>query len=118
MKLGIRARAGVILATTGFMIALLPSQASALGDNRIVYRSCGSNYVASGFNGTNSWAQTDRVSGTCAGRFSLNFEMSDGRWMARTYYNRYSAYRTISPTFGNVAYGLHWGCDNCNVTKT
>jgi hypothetical protein len=119
MRLRILTRTSAIVTMAGFMAtSVLGSQALALGNNRIVYRSCGSNYVSSGFNGTYYWAQTERVSGTCEGRFSLNFEMSDGRWMTRTYYNKYSAYRTISPSFGTVRNGLHWGCDNCNVTKS
>lgn len=112
-------RIGLVASIAGIAAIALPAtSANALGNNRTVHRSCGSNYVSSGFNGTNYWAQTKRVSGTCKGRFSLSFEMSNGKWMTRTYYNRYSAYRTISPRFGKVRYGLHWGCDKCNVTKT
>jgi hypothetical protein len=118
MKRKLIGAASAIVAA-GLIAALLPaSPAMALGNNRTVTRSCGKNYVASGFNGTNYWAQTQRVSGTCEGRFSLNFEMTDGRRMTRTYYNRYSAYREISPSFGRVRYGLHWGCDACGVTLT
>lgn len=119
MKRKFLGRTGLTVAMAGLIVAVFPaSPALALGDNRTVERSCGKNYVASGFDGTNYWAQTQRVSGTCQGRFSLNFEMTDGRRMTRTYYNKYSAYRTISPSFGKVKYGLHWGCDDCGVTKT
>ncbi|MFI0976385.1 hypothetical protein ACH4SP_05070 [Streptomyces sp. NPDC021093] len=110
---------GVVAAIVGLVSVLLPaSSAAALGNNRTVQRSCGSNYISSGFDGTDYWAQTVRASGNCSGRFSLNFEMSDGRWMTRTYYTSHSAYRAISPSFGKVSHGLHWGCDNCNVTKS
>jgi hypothetical protein len=44
------------------MLAIAPllasTDAQALGNNRTVERSCGKNYVSSGFTGRQSWAQT------------------------------------------------------------
>lgn len=119
MKRKLSTRMGTVAAVAGLVSVLLPvTSAAALGDNRTVKRGCGSNYVSSGFNGRDYWAQTEHVSGNCKGRFSLNFQMDDGRWMTRTYHTAHSAYREIDPAFGRVSHGLHWGCDNCNVTKS
>jgi len=106
--------------TTGAAV-FTASPASALGNNRTVERSCGKNYVSSGQNGSategHSWAQTKRQEGTCAGRLSAALERNDGYWSQRVYGDRNSAYATAR--FGSVAsYGLHWGCDDCNVTRS
>jgi hypothetical protein len=94
--------------------------ADALGNNRVVNRSCGSNYVSSGSWGSNgAWAQTERNSGTCAGRLSVAFQAGDGYRTARVYGSSQSAYDTVPATArGGWRYGLHWGCDSCNVTTS
>jgi len=104
-----------------FAVLLLATPAQALGDNRTVERGCGKNYVASGHNGSaaegHSWAQTTRQSGDCRGRLSAALERRDGYWSNRVYGTRQEAYATAR--FQDIAkHGLHWGCDNCNVTRS
>lgn len=103
--------AGAVIAT------LLPSvPAMALGNNRNVNRSCGTNYVASGrYSGTYAWAQTTKVSGNCTGSLGAALEASDGYQWPRVNGSSSRAYteRTDSAGFGR---GLHWGCLDCNVT--
>ncbi|MFD5328389.1 hypothetical protein [Streptomyces sp. NPDC127092] len=101
------------------MVAVAPllaaTDAQALGNNRTVERSCGKNYVSSGFTGSKSWAQTAKSSGTCAGRLSAALVRSDGYWTTRVYGTSSSAYASYSSTV-SARNGLHWGCDGCNVT--
>lgn len=101
------------------LVAIAPvltaTDAQALGNNRVVSRGCGSNYVGSGFNGSQNWAQTKKVSGTCAGRLSAALVRSDGYWTTRVYGNNTSAYASYNSRYKGRN-GLHWGCDNCNVT--
>ncbi|MDG5802511.1 hypothetical protein P9869_07535 [Streptomyces ossamyceticus] len=101
------------------MLAIAPllvaTDAQALGNNRTVERSCGKNYVSSGFTGRQSWAQTSKSSGDCAGRLSAALVRSDGAWTTRVYGTSSSAYATHSST-SSARNGLHWGCDACNVT--
>lgn len=119
-----RLSVSTLVATVFLSVAaapLLAAPAHALGNNRAVNRSCGTNYVSSGHNGTagegHSWAQTTRQSGNCAGRLSAALERSDGYWSTRVYGSNGSAYATAR--FGAKAkHGLHWGCDACNVTRS
>ncbi|MEV6331595.1 hypothetical protein [Streptomyces sp. NPDC051909] len=94
---------------------LVATDAHALGNNRVVSRSCGTNYVGSGFNGSQNWAQTKKVSGDCAGRLSAALIRSDGYWTTRVYGSSTSAYASYNSSY-KARNGLHWGCDNCNVT--
>ncbi|MET8216971.1 hypothetical protein [Streptomyces hirsutus] len=113
------------LAAVAAAVALAPlliaTDADALGNNRAVGRSCGTNYVSSGHNGTategHSWAQTTKQSGTCAGRLSAALERNDGYWSTRVYGTNQSAYATARFN-SRAASGLHWGCDDCNVTRS
>jgi hypothetical protein len=100
---------------------LVAPSGQSLGNNRIVSRSCGTNYVASGHNGSpsagHSWAQTKKNSGTCRGRLSAALERNDGYWSRRVYGTNQEAYATAR--FGSRARaGLHWGCDACGVTRS
>lgn len=92
--------------------------AAALGNNRTVERSCGKNYVASGYHGPGnySWVETVKQEGDCAGRLSVAFELYNGYWTQRVYGDRNRAYTTNGGS--DARYGLHWGCDNCNVTRS
>jgi hypothetical protein len=113
----------LILRTAAAMIAVvlalafLPAQsAQALGNNREVSRSCGTNWVASGrYSSTHAWAVTQKLSGDCAGRLSAGLRASDGYTWPRRYGNsgRAEADETDPAGFGT---GMHWGCDSCNVT--
>ncbi|SES08747.1 hypothetical protein SAMN05216188_121115 [Lentzea xinjiangensis] len=119
-----RQRIGSVVAIAAMAagaVLFTATPASALGNNRTVERSCGKNYVSSGHNGStttgHSWAQTKRQSGTCAGRLSAALERNDGYWSQRTYGDRNEAYATAR--FNSRAmHGLHWGCDDCNVTRS
>ncbi|MFE0254794.1 hypothetical protein [Streptomyces sp. NPDC059010] len=122
MSIGITrgVRVTVFAALTAFAVLgalLLATPAEALGDNRTVERSCGKNYVASGYwsSSDTSWAQTKRQSGTCQGTLSVAFERYDGYWTTRKYGDRNEAYTTIGL---KARYGLHWGCNDCNVTRS
>jgi len=56
-RLFVRLVAATVL--TGVGLVVVPtSSAMALGNNRTVSRSCGQNYVSSGWTGSYSWAQT------------------------------------------------------------
>jgi hypothetical protein len=104
----------VVAAVMAFV--LLPGQGQALGNNRVVSRDCGKNYVASGASSSKSaWAQTTRVSGTCSGRLSAGLQANDGFVFPRSYGTRERAYVSETYSFG-FSRGMHWGCDNCNVT--
>ncbi|OKK06153.1 hypothetical protein AMK26_08780 [Streptomyces sp. CB03234] len=94
---------------------LVATDAQALGNNRTVNRSCGSNYVSSGFTGSYSWAQTTKSSGDCAGRLSAALIRSDGYQTTRKYGSSSSAYTSYTSS-SQARNGLHWGCDSCNVT--
>jgi len=110
-RLLVRILAATVLTCVG--VAVVPaSSAMALGNNRTVSRSCGTNYVSSGWTGSYSWAQTKKVSGDCAGRLSAGLEFYNG-YRTRVPGSNTSAY-TSNPAYAR--YGLHWGCDNCNVT--
>jgi len=116
-RLAVKAASALLATVTA--VALAPAvPAQALGNNRTVTRSCGTNYVASGrYSNTNAWAQTTKASGDCAGRLSAGLRASDGYTWPRVYGSNTSAYtsRTDSAGFGT---GLHWGCDACNVTTS
>ncbi|UGY94637.1 hypothetical protein [Streptomyces gobiensis] len=110
-----------VTAAVAFAPLIVATDADALGNNRTVKRSCGRNYVASGHNGSatqgHSWAQTTKQSGTCKGRLSAALQRNDGYQSRRVYGSSKSAYATAR--FNSKAkYGLHWGCDNCNVTRS
>ena len=106
-----------VVAISAIAMALMPTlPAQAIGNNRSVNRSCGSNFVASGrYSSTTAWAQTTKESGNCSGRLSAGLRASDGFTWPRVYGTNSSAYsqRTDSAGFGT---GMHWGCDSCNVT--
>ena len=106
----------VAMVSSIFTVLLLATPAQALENNREVKRDCGTNYVASGYNGKASWAQTTRVSGDCQGRLSAALEYADGHWSERKYGSRQSVYVAVDGE--RARYGLHWGCDDCNVTKS
>jgi hypothetical protein len=112
-------RRSVAAAGMTALVAVTPllaaTDAQALGNNRTVSRGCGSNYVGSGFNGSQNWAQTKKVSGSCAGRLSAALIRSDGYWTTRVYGTSTSAYASYNSAYKGRN-GLHWGCDNCNVT--
>ncbi|MFJ8647797.1 hypothetical protein ACIRNI_16950 [Streptomyces sp. NPDC093546] len=112
-------RKSAVAAGMTAMVAIAPvlaaTDAQALGNNRSVSRSCGTNYVSSGFTGSYSWAQTTKSSGDCAGRLSAALVRSDGYWTTRKYGSSSSAYATNTST-SSARNGLHWGCDSCNVT--
>jgi hypothetical protein len=119
---GAARKAAAVLGMTTLM-AIVPLVAApgaeALGNNRSVTRSCGKNYVSSGFNSPKSWAQTKKESGTCAGRLSAALELVDGYRTQRVYGSNSSAYASFNTGSGMAAkYGLHWGCDACSVTKS
>lgn len=103
-----------------FAILLLTSPAQALGDNRIVKRSCGENAVSSGYIPERkvSWAETRHHSGDCPGRLSVALESEDGQRTERKYADKNDEKRVRVEMRGHARYGLHWGCDDCNVTKS
>lgn len=107
---------GVILTTGAVVAAILPATpAFALGNNRTVTRSCGSNYVSSGFNGTQGWAQTAKSSGDCTGLLGVTMIRSDGYRLGRV--NGSTTYaQIIYSTTNRPRNGVHWGCLNCNET--
>ncbi|MBP5940092.1 hypothetical protein [Streptomyces acidiscabies] len=112
------AAAAVMTATMAIAPMIAVSEAQALGNNREVSRSCGTNRVSSGFTGSYSWAQTTKASGSCAGRLSAALERNNGVWTTRVYGSSSTAYATDTNGGIAVRYGLHWGCDNCNVTRS
>ncbi|MGH3930713.1 MAG: hypothetical protein ACRDTF_12125, partial [Pseudonocardiaceae bacterium] len=119
MKNKTPARIAAVMVLVGVTTALLPvSPALALGNNRTVERGCGHNYVSSGlYNNEYFWAQTQKVEGQCAGRLSVAFELDSGYRTQRVYGDSGFAWTSIEGNSG-VRYGLHWGCDDCNVTKS
>ena len=113
---------GTVTALSCIGIAFLPaSSALAIGDSRTVERSCGKNHVSSGrFSDGTAWAQTVQEGGkngaSCAGRLSVAFELDNGYHTDRVYGDNKKVYATTNAT--NVKYALHWGCDNCSVTRS
>lgn len=109
-------RAGVAAAAVLGMAVMTTGPAHAIGNNRVVYRSCGSNYISSGGGGGNFWAQTEKNSGTCSGILSVALQSRDGYQSPRVYGTNRSAFTSI----GGIAaiYGLHWGCNSCGVSVT
>ncbi|MET7455197.1 hypothetical protein ABZT03_25530 [Streptomyces sp. NPDC005574] len=98
------------------VISMAPG-AQALGNNRTVSRGCGKNYVASNrWSDEGGWAQTTKVSGHCKGRLSAALQWSTGYRTPRVYGDNQSAY--TSTDLGTVVLGLHWGCDNCDLTTS
>jgi len=125
MKNSVRIRTAVVCATAtiGLMTPFLfAGSADAIGNNRTVTRSCGQNHVASGKIAATStrsaytWAQTTRVNGDCGGYLSVALQYTDGRRSSRKTQPDHitSAYTEVTGTA--FSYGLHWGCDTCNVT--
>ncbi len=98
------------------------SPAYAIGNNRDVSRDCGVNHVSSGRIGNKYWVQTERRgglhNGKCKGRLSVAFELENGYQTPRVPGTADSAYTTYTATQVPVKYGLHWGCDNCAVTRS
>ena len=119
MKNAVRIRAGVATAVAVVGLAspfLFAGSADALGNNRAVTRSCGTNWVASGKTEYGAWAETDKNSGNCTGVLSAALERSNGTWSSRTYGTTQHVW-----TFdqgGSHSHGLHWGCNNCAVTRS
>ena len=91
----LRKGATAAIMTTMMVVApmVVATEAQALGNDRNVSRSCGTNYVASGFSGSQSWAQTTKASGTCAGRLSAALVRSDGYQTTRVYGTRQQCIR-------------------------
>lgn len=119
LNFALSARKSAVAAGMTAMLVAAPliaaTDAQALGNNRTVSRSCGTNYVSSGFTGSYSWAQTRKSSGDCAGRLSAALVRSDGYWTTRKYGSSSEAYTTLTSS-SSARNGLHWGCDSCNVT--
>jgi hypothetical protein len=110
---------GTTALATALVVGILPAPASAIGNNRTVTRGCGKNYVGSGYSGSGgAWAQTQHESGDCQHQLSVAFELSSGHWTPRYYGTFKEAYDYLAPALGHAAYGLHWGCSSCNVTKS
>lgn len=106
----IASTAGVLLALS---VTMLPATAFGLGNNRAVSRSCGENYVSSGYVSSGySWAKTQKQNGSCAGRLSAGLQYSNG-YRTRVYGSSQEAYTSLG---GLAVYGVHWGCDSCNIT--
>ena len=102
-----------IASLTALSVAMLPATAFGLGNNGPVYRSCGVNYVSSGYVSSGySWAQTQKQNGSCAGRLSVGLSFSNG-YRTRVYGSSQNAYTS---NWGYARNGLHWGCDSCNIT--
>ncbi|GAA2640836.1 hypothetical protein SMC26_45945 [Actinomadura fulvescens] len=104
---------GGLALTMTLGLAVQPSPAHALGDNRSVSRPCGSNWVASGASSSGTWAETQKESGTCAGRLSAGLQFNDGMRIRNYGSNSHARIYRSMHTF---RYGLHWGCDACDVT--
>jgi hypothetical protein len=116
-----RARVRLGLAGAGVLMTALSfaTPADALGNNRFVQRSCGRNWVSSGFRADGyNWAATETAAGTCAGRLSAALERHDGYVSQRKYGNSWEVYVLIRWGGTRATRGLHWGCDTCGVTYT
>ncbi|WP_327320155.1 hypothetical protein [Streptomyces sp. NBC_01235] len=114
-------KAATAAAMTAMMViapVIAATDAQALGNNREVSRSCGTNRVSSGYTGSYSWALTVKASGDCAGRLSAALERNNGFWTTRVYGTSSRAYATDTTNTVADRYGLHWGCDSCNVTRS
>ncbi|PZG22897.1 hypothetical protein C1I95_04220 [Micromonospora craterilacus] len=116
-RLGAVAIAGAVAATV-----LPATPALALGNNRVVTRGCGENYVSSGYYSAGSgrytsWAQTSKRGGSCSGRLSSALVRSNGAQTTRVYGSNSVAYAeyTEAPI---ARQGLHWGCDSCGATTS
>ncbi|MBO7938187.1 MULTISPECIES: hypothetical protein [Streptomyces] len=114
-------RSAAAAAVTAMMVVapvIAATDAHALGNNREVSRSCGTNRVSSGWTGSYNWALTVKASGDCAGRLSSALERNNGYWTPRVYGTSSRAYATDTTNPVADRYGLHWGCDSCNVTRS
>jgi hypothetical protein len=112
--------ASLTLTASLAVVMLQAAPAHALGNNRVVSRSCGTNWIASGFNGSYFWAETSRNSGTCQGRLSVAIQRSDGFRTVRHYGTSSGAFMTTTPgqLGGSARYGVHWGCNACRASLT
>ena len=90
--------------------------AQAVGNNRVVDRSCGSNYIASGGSNGHYWAQTEKRSGSCDGTLSVAMMATDSYVSPRVYGTKQSAYTELWNF--NAENGLHWGCNSCGSSWT
>ncbi|BEL06201.1 hypothetical protein Q0Z83_043920 [Actinoplanes sichuanensis] len=104
-----------VTAALGAVLAA-PAPALAVGGNRTVQRSCGSNYISSGGGNGHFWAQTEKVSGNCDGTLSVAMQASDNYRSPRVYGTRQSAYTELWNF--NAHYGIHWGCNSCDSSWT
>jgi hypothetical protein len=112
------ARLGAVVLAGAAVLTVAPaSPAMALGNNRTVSRSCGQNYVSSGYDGNEYWAQTQKAGGNCTGRLSVALEWNSGYRTNRMYGSSTRAYIHDWDPDG-ARYGVHWGCDACNQTLT
>lgn len=112
------ARLGAALVAGVVTAAILPSTAAfALGNNRVVNRSCGSNYVSSGWSTSTdrAWAQTQKNSGDCSGSLGASIVLSNGVRVARVNGDRNAVYMKYD-TPNRPQNGVHWGCLDCNST--
>jgi hypothetical protein len=114
------ARFGAVVAAAALAVAVSPaSPAQAFGNNRTVHRSCGDNWVSSGYAGTfRVFAQTQKAGGDCTGRLAVAIEYTDGYRTNRVYGTSSDAYVAVEPGSRSPRWGVHWGCDNCNQTLT
>lgn len=93
-------------------VTLTATPASAIGDNRVVTRSCGTNWIGSYYlKGGYDKAETIKETGSCQGRLWAGLRgnseyLSSGNSL-------YASYT------GLVAmYGVHKGCDSCGKSLT
>jgi hypothetical protein len=110
------ARAGIAAAAALGMAVMTTAPADAIGDYKVVYRSCGSNWIASGGSGDIWWAQTTRNSGNCSGILGVALQSNDGYITPRVNGTSNEAFTRISGI--HAVNGLHWGCLSCSVSTT
>lgn len=110
------ARLLVILAIVAVLLPALASNADALGQ-RYVYRSCGTNYIQSSNPPPypTGYAQTLKVSGTCAGRLSVRAYFQIGGASPRLYGTNQQVQVYANTLLSGAA---HWGCDACSASYT
>jgi hypothetical protein len=103
------------LAGVAVVVALsmaLGTAGPAHAAGRVVYRSCGSNWIASDGSNGHYWAQTVKRDGNCAGTLSVAMLAKDGYQSPRVYGNNSSAWTELWNF--DYAHSIHWGCNSCS----
>jgi hypothetical protein len=104
------------MAATTVVVGLGVAQPAGAWGSRAVSRSCGNNFINSYQSGGYSYAETQRIDGTCAGPLGAGIRTTGGT-VSLVWGSASGAY-TSAPSNGTHLGGSHYGCPGCSVSNT